>query len=74
MTFSAGKVTTRLVDGKVIFWTREMDGGNEPEETVVGLPEGRFTGRRLSPVDFDQAAPLRIPLLDQIAFHLRILS
>jgi len=64
MAFSAGKVTTRLVNGKVIFWTREMDSGNEPEQTVVRFSEGRFTGRRLSPVDLDQTTPLGIPLLD----------
>jgi hypothetical protein len=64
MTFSAGEVTTRLVDGKVILWTREMDSGDEPEETVVRLFEGGFTGRRLSSVDLNQTVSLRISLLD----------
>ena len=64
MTFSAGEITTRLVDGKVILWTGEVDSGDEPEETVVRLSEGGFTGRRLSSVDLDQTASLGISLLD----------
>jgi hypothetical protein len=41
-----------------------MDSGDEPEEPVVRLFEGGFTGRRLPSVDLNQTASLRISLLD----------
>jgi hypothetical protein len=74
MTFSAGEGTAGLVDGEVVFRTREMNGGDQPEETVVGLFESRLAGERLPLLDLNKTVSLRISLLDQITFHLKILS
>jgi hypothetical protein len=64
MTFSAGKVTTRLVDGKVILRTREMDCGDEPEGALICLFEGCFTRKGSPPLDLNKTASLGISLLD----------
>jgi hypothetical protein len=74
MAFSTGKVTTRLVDGEVIFWTREVRRGDQPERTLVCLLEGRFTGKVFPSFDLNRTTSLGVSLLDQIAFHYRILS
>jgi hypothetical protein len=64
MTFSTGEVTTGLVNGEVIFRTREMDSRDQPQEAVVCLFERGFTGRRLPSFDFNETASLRISLFD----------
>jgi hypothetical protein len=64
MTFSAREATTRLVDGEVILWTGEMNGGNQPEEAIVCLFEGGFAGKRLPLLDLNKTVSLRITLLD----------
>jgi hypothetical protein len=64
MTFSAGEVTTGLVNGEVIFRTREVDSRDQPQEAIVCLFEGGFAGRRFPPFDFDETASLRISLSD----------
>jgi hypothetical protein len=64
MAFSTGKVTTRLVDGEVILWTGKMNGGDQPEGTLVCLFEGRFTGKRSPSFDLNKTTPLGISLLD----------
>jgi len=64
MTFSAGEVTTGLVNGEVIFRTREMDTRDQPQEAIVCLFEGGFAGRRFPSFDFDETASLRISLSD----------
>jgi hypothetical protein len=74
MTFSTGEVTPRLIDGEVILWAGEMDSGDQPEEAMVCLFKGGFTGKGLSLFDFNKTTPLGIPLLNQIAFHYKILS
>ena len=74
MTFPAGEVTTGLIDGKVVLWTGKMNRINQPEGTVVCLFQGNFTGRKFFPFDLRVATSLRISLLNQAAFHLKILS
>jgi hypothetical protein len=74
MAFSTGEVTTRLVDGEVIFWTREMNGRDQPEEAMIRLFKGGFTGNGLPLFDLDKTTPLGISLPNQIAFHYKILS
>jgi hypothetical protein len=64
MTFSARETATRLVDREVILWTREMDGGDQPEEAVICLFEGGFAGKGFSLSNLDKTVSLRIPLLD----------
>jgi len=64
MTFSAGKVTTGLVNGEVILRTREVDSGDQPQRAIVCLLEGGFTGRRFPSFDFDETASLWISLSD----------
>jgi len=64
MTFSAREATTRLVDGEVILWTGEMNGGDQPEEAVVCPFEGGLAGKSLPLFDLDKTVSLRIPLLD----------
>jgi hypothetical protein len=64
MAFSAGKVTTRLVDGEVILRAGEMNGGDQPERTLVCPFEGRFTGKGFPPFDLNKTTPLGISLLD----------
>jgi hypothetical protein len=64
MTFSAGEVTTGLIDGEVIFWTGEMNGGDQPEEAVVCLFEGGFAGKRFPPLDLNKTVSLRIALFN----------
>jgi len=53
-----------LVDGEVIFWTGEMNSGDQPEKAIVCLFEGGFTGRRLSLLDLNKTTSLGISLLD----------
>jgi hypothetical protein len=64
MTFSARKATTRLVDGEVILRTGEMNGGDQPDETVICLFEGGFARKRLPLIDLDKTVSLRITLFD----------
>jgi hypothetical protein len=64
MAFSAGEVTTRLVNGKVIFWTGEMDSRDQSEKAIVCPFKGGFTGKSLSLFDLDKTASLRISLLN----------
>jgi hypothetical protein len=64
MTFSAREATTRLVDGEVILWTGEVNGGDQPEEAIVCLFEGGFAGKSLPLFDLDKTVSLRVPLLD----------
>jgi hypothetical protein len=64
MTFSAGEVTTRLVDGEVIFRAGKMDGRDQPEKTVIRLSEGRFTGEGLALFNLDKTTSLGITLLN----------
>jgi hypothetical protein len=74
VTFSAREVTTRLIDGEVIFRTRKMNGRNQPEGTVVRLFEGGFASQGLSSFDFNETTTLWISLSNQIALHFKILS
>jgi hypothetical protein len=64
MTFSAGEVTTRLIDGEVIFRAGEMNRGDHPEEAIVCLFEGGFAGKRLPLLNLNKTAPLRVSLLN----------
>jgi hypothetical protein len=64
MTFSTRKATTRLVDGEVILWTGEMNGGDQPAEAVVRLFEGGFAGKSLPLFDLNKTVSLRISLLN----------
>jgi hypothetical protein len=64
MTFSTREVTTRLIDGEVIFWTGEVNRGDQPEETIVRPFQGGFTGKGFSLFDFNKTTPLGISLLD----------
>ena len=64
MTFSTREVTTRLVNGKIIFWAGEVNRRDQSEGPVVGLFEGCFAGQRFLPFDLDKATPLWISLLN----------
>jgi hypothetical protein len=64
MTFPTGEVTTRLVDGEVIFWTGEMNRGDQPEEATIRPFQGGFTGKGFPLFDFNETTPLRISLFD----------
>jgi len=64
MTFSTGEVTTRLVDGEVIFWTGEMNRRDQPEEAAIRPFQSGFTGEGFSLLDFYKTTPLRVSLLD----------
>jgi hypothetical protein len=74
VTFSTGKVTTRLVNREVIFRTRKVNSRNKSEETVVRLFERGFAGKGLASFHLDKTAPLGIALHNQITFHYGILS
>jgi hypothetical protein len=74
MTFSAGKVAARLVDGEIIFWTGEMNPGDQPEKAMVCPFESRFASGRFSLFSLNKTISLRIPLLNEITFHYEILS
>jgi len=64
MAFSTGEVTTRLVDGEVIFRAGEMNSRNEPEEATVCLSKGGLTGKGFPLFDLDKTTPLGISLPD----------
>jgi hypothetical protein len=64
MTFPAGKVTTRLINGEVVFRARKMDRRDQPQKAIVRLFEGSFTGRGLPLFDLDETVSLRISLLN----------
>jgi hypothetical protein len=53
-----------LVDGKVIFWTGEVNSGDQSEETIVCLFEGGFTGKGFPLFDLNKTTPLGIALLN----------
>jgi hypothetical protein len=74
MAFSAGKVTTGLIDRQVIFRTGEVDRRDQSEDAIVRLFESGFAGKRPHLLCLQKTASLRISLPDQIAFHLKILS
>jgi hypothetical protein len=74
MTFPTREVTTRLIDGEVIFRSREVYGRNEPEEAAICCFESGFAGKKLLSSSLCKATSLRISLLDQIASHSKILS
>jgi hypothetical protein len=64
MTFSAGEVTTRLVDGEIIFWTGEMNSRDQPEKAIICLFKGGFTSKGLALFAFNKTTPLGISLLN----------
>jgi hypothetical protein len=64
MTFSTGERATGLVDGEVIFRTREMSGGDQPEKAVVGLLESGVAGKELPLFGLNKTISLGISLLD----------
>jgi hypothetical protein len=64
MTFSAGKVTTGLVNREVILRARKMDRRDQSQDAIVCLFEGGFTGRRSSLFDLNETASLGIPLFN----------
>jgi hypothetical protein len=69
VTLPARKVTTRLINGEVIFRTGKVNSRDQSEGTIVRLFEGGLAGNRLFSFDFDETTPLRISLLDEITFH-----
>jgi len=71
MTFSTREVTARLVNGEIILWAGEVNCRDASENPVVGLLEGGFACQGLPLIDLDQATPLWITLLNQIALHLK---
>ncbi len=64
VTFPAGEITAGLVNGEIIFWTGEMDSGDQPQEAVVCLLEGSLAGKRFSLLDLDKAVSLWISLFN----------
>jgi hypothetical protein len=74
VAFSAGEVTTRLVDREVIFRPGEVNGRDQSKEAIVRLFESGFAGKRLSSFHLDKTTSLGITLLNQIALHSKILS
>jgi hypothetical protein len=64
MTFSTREVTTRLVDGEVIFRTGKMNGRDQPKESIIRLFKGRFTGKGFALFNLDKATSLGIPLFN----------
>jgi len=64
MTFPAGKVTTGLIDGKVVLRARQMDSMDEPARTGVSLLECKITGKTLPLLCLNKTTTLRITLLD----------
>ena len=64
MTFSAGEVTTRLIDGEVIFRAGEMNRGDHPEEAIICLFEGGFASEGLPLFGLNKTVSLGISLLD----------
>ncbi len=71
MTFSTREVTARLVNGEIIFWTGEVNRRDASQNPVVGLFDGCFACQGFPLIDLDEATPLRITLLNQIALHLK---
>jgi hypothetical protein len=45
VAFSAREVTTRLIDGEVVFRAREVNSRDQPEGTIFHLSEGGFAGK-----------------------------
>ena len=74
MAFSAGKITTGLIDGQVIFRTGKVDGRDQSQDAIVRPFESGFAGKRPRLFGLHETASLRISLSNQIAFHLKSLS
>jgi hypothetical protein len=69
MAFPAREVTPRLINGKVVFRTGQVNRRDAPERTIIGPFQSDFAGQGLALVNLDKAASLRITLLNQIALH-----
>jgi hypothetical protein len=70
MAFPARKIASGLIDGEIVFGTRELNCGDEPEETALCLFERGLAGEDLSLSNINGTTSLRVSLLNQIAFHL----
>ncbi len=46
-----------------------MDRGDSPQDSLIGLLQRRFAGKRLSLVRLDVTASLRVSLLNEMTFH-----
>jgi hypothetical protein len=69
MAFPAGEIAARLINGKVIFRTGEMNSRDTPQRPLVGSLEGCFAGKGFPLVHLDVTATLRVSHLNQMAFH-----
>lgn len=55
MTLAARKIASRLIDGKVVFRTRKMDGRDQSIDVAVLLLKGCLTRRHIVNAHLDQA-------------------
>jgi hypothetical protein len=63
-----------LVEREIVFRAGEVNGRDQPEETVICLFEGGFAGKRLPSLDLRKATSLRVSLLNEITFHINALT
>jgi hypothetical protein len=64
VTFPARKVTTRLIDGEIVFGAGEVNRGDQPEESIFCLFEGGFAGERLISSNLYKTVALWISLFN----------
>jgi len=57
MTFATGKIAPGLINGKIVFRARQMNGGDQPGRFVIVMSQGNLTGWGVFTVIFDPAAP-----------------
>jgi hypothetical protein len=69
VAFPTRKIAPGLIDGKIVLGTGELNCGNEPERTAIGLLERGLAGEALPSSNVHGATSLGVSLLNQIAFH-----
>jgi hypothetical protein len=69
MAFPAGKIASGLIDGEIVFGTRELNRGDEPEGTDLCLFERGLAGEDLSLSNINGTTSLWVSLLNQITLH-----
>jgi hypothetical protein len=65
MTFAAGEIAARLINGEVVLRTREVNGSDEPVYPAFIMLQGRAACGQTLPVYLDQAASRLKTLLFQ---------
>jgi hypothetical protein len=68
VTFSAGKIASGLIYGKIVFRSGEVNGSDQSAYIPIFISKCRLTGRLILSIYFDQTASGRKVLFFELAF------